>query len=414
MRTLTALLVVTTLGALAAAPVAAEPLDFATLMERAAAGSSQASVADLGVDVARADRTRTLWRVLPRVDVTASLTRNDRAIAIRLPVATPGYEAPVFQQERILRLGAEVRAVLVDAAFFPLYRSATHAIAGAQDESVAAERAAQRAAVELFAAWQSLCARREVALRSTAVLAAHREQVEALVSAGVATELDLEQAQLAELDTQLALLELEASIAEVERGAAALIGTSEPVELTGELPPVSGSSVWAERDAAEARLAAADARLRSLRLEYVPRLVATGQASLSDAEAVDGEHGAWQLTLAVQWTAYAGQSRQAAREAGRAQQQLALIGRDEALRAVARTQTDDAADIALAEQTASVAAQRAATAASAADIARRALAAGAIAPPDALDAELRDIGARSDSVAASVALRRAQWVAALR
>ncbi|MCB9508449.1 MAG: TolC family protein [Myxococcales bacterium] len=397
-------------AALATEPDAAAALTFDAFVSEARASAPNVRLAELDAAAAAARERLVTSYLMPRLDASLGVVRHDREIGIDLPVST--IEAPVFQYRRTVRAAADARVALLDVEALAERRAAAAGEAAADGAADAAESDAARAAVEVFAAWAEVDARRAIVAETRQVLEAHRERVEARVAAGDATPIDVDRARTAELDAALAEEDLRAAEREVLRAAAALLGRDDPPRLVGELggAPAPTRDDAAVRAAASAE-AAARAHVDASRASWAPRVVASAGAAWTDTPAIDGEHASWDLGAALQWSLFVG--RPADLDQRRAALDAAAVRADEAQRASDRAAAQASDDVEIATRRLELLSARAEVATDAAALSRVALAEGAISPDDALDAELAAHAARVDLAAGEVALARASWLAAL-
>ncbi len=399
--------------ALAQAPEIVD-LEEARATARAAAfdvATAQAALRSAEVGV------REAWaRVSPVLVLSAGATLHDREVRIDLP-AVPGVDvdAPVLQERSHADVGVTGDVVLVDAALPTMLRSARYRAEAAEANLATVRDAVDMAAIELVYQAAAVEALRVAAEEQIATLRAHADTLASRLDVGLGLDLDLRRAELALREAELEHAELGAAHRALLRALGELLGGVEidaivaPVDTDASTLASDGSETTHEVAAAAAGLAASVAAARAARVDLAPRLVASGRWTTGTAEAVDGDHSAWAVSLGVRWTPYARGTRVV--QARRAQS--AEVAADATLAAaVARSErrVADAIDARVtADRRVAIAASRVAVAEEAVRLARDGFRAGALVSLDVLEAEQALHQARALATRARLERDLAAW-----
>lgn len=391
------------------------------LMDEALRGNT-----DLARAVARIDESRALL-ALSRSDALPSVTADLTGSRTRRTETGSNNQGPATS--------SSVRATLNASYEIDLWSRLASASAAARAELLALSSTRDALVgmicvqvVQSYAALQSLDEQQRV---YASALAAQREglRLQRLrAAAGDLGELDLRQleAELATNEGQLA--RLERSRGETERALAALLGRSPRAlierAVTRGAPPSAAPTLAAvpeglpsdllqhrpDVQAAEARLAAAGARVDAARAAYFPRIALTaalGRESQDLSRLFDGPSLVWNLVAAATQPIWGAGRLDAQSDVARARQRLAELDYRDAVAAAFRDARDAFGARRETEQSLALAEQRSTALQRAADLTRLRADGGESSRLQLLDAERAALAAQAQRTDA----RRAAMVA---
>jgi outer membrane protein TolC len=394
----------------------AQVYDFESFREAVRTSAFEVQAAEARVEEARAALERNRSRVLPRLDASVGVVRNDREIQISLP-EVPGIsvDPPIFQYETVARASADLRAALLEPSWFSAqFAARTRVEAAGVAVQVTADQV-ERLAVELFFQVAEIQAMVDAAHAVVQTRLAHHERLLAAFSVGSATELQVQQALLDVMDAEAARDDLQYALDEVLRGAQRLLGADTTPILQGE-PSAPPASPARNADVHLARLQrqSSESWYRSLGLDFAPRIVGSGTINYVSAPYIDGQNHAWQIGVALQWQLYAGGTRTAARREARAQLEQATLNARRLELELAIDAADGSEDIERARNERERAEARVVVANEAARLAALAFDSGMLSAEDRLDAELASVHANALATVTRLRERLAAWRVILR
>jgi outer membrane protein TolC len=402
-----------------AQPAPSELLDLETVRALAREASFDVRAAETRVEAARADVRRAWAPLIPSVFAGLSGTVFDREIALELP-EVPGLavEAPVFQHRERLDLAVGFDTVLLDARTFARADAAEGTIVALEARREAVADRAEWAAIDLVYRVATVDGLLGVAERQVERQRAHVEAVQRRLDLQVATRFELSRAETALVEAETQRDDLRYARRQLLRALALLLERSLDFELAPPRPPhvppeealePSEDTDRAELLAASASIAAAEDARRAVTLDWLPRVVATGQYTWSTAEAIDGQQDAWNLVFGLRWTLFDRGLRRAARQEADARLREATIAAERA-RAEVDAEIDDARDaLENARRRADQAAVRLETAERALLDAEAGRDAEVLTSLDVLDAEAQRAAAENGVVAARLDVDLATW-----
>lgn len=402
-----------------AQPAATELLDLDTVRTLARETSFDVRAAETRVEAARAEVRRAWAPLIPSVFVGVSGAVFDREIILPLP-EIPGFDAepPVFQYRERVDLAVGFDTVLLDARTFARADAAEGTIAAQTARRDAVADRAEWAAIDLVYRVATVDGLIGVAERQVERQRAHLDAVRRRLDLQVATRFELSRAESALVEAESQRDDLRFARRQLLRSLALLL--DRPADFEVALPPAppvlpappSGSPediARAELLAATSALSAAQDTRRAVTLDWLPRVVASGQYTWSTAEAIDGEHDAWNLMFGLRWTLFDRGLRRAARQEADARLREAAIAEERA-RAEVDAEVADARDaLDNAQRRAEQAAVRLATAERALVDAQAGLDAEVLTSLDVLDAEAQRAAAENGVVAARLEVELATW-----
>jgi outer membrane protein TolC len=392
-----------------AQPAPSELLDLETVRALAREASFDVRAAETRVEAARADVRRAWAPLIPSVFAGLSGTVFDREIALELP-EVPGLavEAPVFQHRERLDLAVGFDTVLLDARTFARADAAEGTIVALEARREAVADRAEWAAIDLVYRVATVDGLLGVAERQVERQRAHVEAVQRRLDLQVATRFELSRAETALVEAETQRDDLRYARRQLLRALALLLERPPHVPPEEALEP-SEDTDRAELLAASASIAAAEDARRAVTLDWLPRVVATGQYTWSTAEAIDGQQDAWNLVFGLRWTLFDRGLRRAARQEADARLREATIAAERA-RAEVDAEIDDARDaLENARRRADQAAVRLETAERALLDAEAGRDAEVLTSLDVLDAEAQRAAAENGVVAARLDVDLATW-----
>lgn len=431
---------------LTAAPSTTVPtLTLGEAIEALVAQNPDLESAQAAIDDAEAVAQQALAAVKPILVASGSYTRNNDDATIDLgqalgrisqslaqvtgqPLAIDAPGEMIIQPLQNLSASGQLQVPLFAAhAYWDIRaaRASVRARRGSHQARLVQLRGALTQAAWLAGAAEAMVA---VAQRAARNAEAHWQTSQRLFTAGQATRLSVDQAQLQVVRRQSDLAQARSELERAQLSLGVMLGrdTSVRIDLaSATIPDPTPADLDLAVDEAVARRAelhanradqaAARERIRSAKMRLLPTLTGTAVASTSTVAYPTGLNYAWQVGLSLRWTIYDGGVRRATRRRAEAGLRQARAEQRRLELQVGQQVRDATRQLALARDRFALAEQEVALATQAAASAERSFAQGRAQSLDVLDAldssfqaELRREQARAQLAAAAAELRTAQ------
>lgn len=296
-----------TLGALAQEP------SLATYLDAAVANNPRGALARAATESAQAEVLDAAAGLLPTVRGNAAWTYNQFEAVAFLPDPAGGSpeEIVIVPREQVAAsLG--LRVPLFDGPAWARWRGFTYGV----DASGDAERAVEQdLRMEVARAWYGASAADQVVGAAEQARAAAAENLRFVAlrgEAGVASDLSVQRAELAVANADLLRIDAMRTAAGARRRLATLSGLPEPGALPAPpdrpQPVLDPAAVLAAAEATRPEIAAAEARVRQLRLAHrgtwlawTPTIAGTAAESFTNASGFSGETASWRVGVEADW-----------------------------------------------------------------------------------------------------------------